>query len=110
VALIEQDQPVLAAGYVRHVHEPVLLLAHASREAVRRAVRSVEVVVAPEPPALDFRVTPGPDQIQYGNDNVIKHLKIEKGEVERALAGARWSCPGRMRRVRRSTSTSKPRE
>src|SRR2546426_3825402 len=25
VALIEQDQPVLAAGYVRHVHEPVLL-------------------------------------------------------------------------------------
>ncbi len=88
VALIEQDQPVLAAGYVRHVHEPVLLLAHPSREAVRRAVRSVEVVVAPEPPALDFRVTPALDQIQYGSDNVIKHLKIEKGEVERALAGA----------------------
>jgi len=28
VALIEEDQPVLAASYVRHVHEPVLLLAH----------------------------------------------------------------------------------
>src|SRR5205809_797992 len=88
VALIEQDQPVLAAGYVRHVHEPVLLLAHPSREAVRRAVRSVEVVVAPEPPALDFRITPTPDWIQYGTDNVLKRLQIVKGDVERALAQA----------------------
>src|SRR5439155_1323518 len=88
VALIEQDQPVLAAGYVRHVHEPVLLLAHPSPEAVRRAVRSVEVVVAPEPPALDFRAAPSPSQIQYGTDNVLKHLQIVKGDVERALAHA----------------------
>ena len=35
VNLIETDQPVLAADYVRHVHEPVLLLAHPSREMVR---------------------------------------------------------------------------
>src|SRR2546425_6232591 len=48
VALIEQDQPVLAANYVRHVHEPVLLLAHPSRDSVRRAVRAVDVVIAPE--------------------------------------------------------------
>src|SRR5204862_2316968 len=69
VALIEHDQPVLAAGYVRHVHEPVLLLAHPSRDAVRRAVRAVDVVVAPESPAPDFRTAPAPDQIQYGPDN-----------------------------------------
>src|SRR5213079_3089923 len=79
VALIEQDQPVLAAGYVRHVHEPVLLLAHPSREAVRRAVRAVDVVIAPESPALDFRTAPAPDQIQYGPDNVLKRLQIVKG-------------------------------
>jgi len=78
VALIEQDQPVLAADVVRHVHEPVLLLAHPSRDAVRRAVRSVEIVVAPEPATLDFRVSP----------DVLKHLKIEKGDVARALAQA----------------------
>src|SRR2546422_8228747 len=70
VALIEQDQPVLAAGYVRHVYEPVLLLAHPSRDAVRRAVRAVDVVIAPESPALDFRTAPAPppapDQIQNG--------------------------------------------
>src|SRR5437016_7967675 len=92
VALIEQDQPVLAAGYVRHVYEPVLLLAHPSRDAVRRAVRAVDVVIAPESPALDFRTAPAPapapDQIQYGSDNVLKHLQIVKGDVERALAQA----------------------
>src|SRR2546427_10954156 len=43
---------------------------------------------APEPPVLDFRVPPRPDQIQYGRDNVLKRLKIEKGDVERALAQA----------------------
>ena len=88
VALIEADQPVLAAGQVRHVHEPVVLVAHQSRDAVRRAVRSIDVVVAPEPPALDFRVPPAARQIQYGSDNVLKRLSIEKGEVERALAQA----------------------
>ncbi len=88
VFLIEDDQPVLAPGYVRHVHEPVLLLAHPSREVVRRAVREVVVVVEPEPAVLDFRVAPDPDQVQYGDYNVLKHLRIEKGDVDRALAGA----------------------
>ncbi len=88
VLLIERDQPVLAAGYVRHVHEPVLLLAHASRETVRRAVRDVEIVIDPEPPLLDYRMLPSSQQIQYGDDNVFKHLRIEKGDVERALRDA----------------------
>ncbi|MGH7644530.1 MAG: xanthine dehydrogenase family protein molybdopterin-binding subunit, partial [Gemmatimonadales bacterium] len=86
--LIERDQPVLAAGVVRHLHEPVLLLAHHSRDVARGAARAVEVVVDPEPPVLDFRVPPRPDQVQYGSDNVLKHLTIEKGDAERALAAA----------------------
>ncbi len=88
VFLIEEDQPVLAVDRVRHRHEPVLLLAHPSREALRRAVAAVEIDVEPQPAALDFRVDPLPEQIQYGDDNVLKHLRIEKGEVERALADA----------------------
>ncbi len=82
------DQPALASDRVRHVHEPVLLLAHPSRDAVRRAVRSVEVLVDPEPPCLDYRLPPGPDQIQHGEDNVFERLLVEKGDVESALAGA----------------------
>jgi CO/xanthine dehydrogenase Mo-binding subunit len=88
IALIENDQPVLADGVVRHVHEPVLLLAHPDRSALRRAVAAVTIQVAPEPAALDFRVPPPPDVIQYGPDNVLKHLSITKGDVERALAAA----------------------
>lgn len=86
VYLMEYDQPALAPGYVRHVHEPVLLLAHPSRELARRAVREVEVIVDVDPPALDFRTLPSPDLIQYGEDNVLKRLSIQKGDVERALA------------------------
>jgi len=88
VFLIEEDQPVLAADRVRHLHEPVLLLAHRSRESLRRAVSAIEIDVEVEPPVLDFRRPPLPDQVQYGDDNVLKRLRIEKGEVERALAEA----------------------
>ncbi|MGH7538940.1 MAG: xanthine dehydrogenase family protein molybdopterin-binding subunit [Gemmatimonadales bacterium] len=88
IALIEHDQPVLAQGTVRHVHEPVLLLAHADRGGLRRAAAAVTIEVAPEPAALDFRVAPRPEQVQYGADNVLKHLSITKGDVERALAAA----------------------
>ncbi|MCA9310037.1 MAG: xanthine dehydrogenase family protein [Phycisphaerales bacterium] len=91
VRLIELDQPVLAATTVRHVHEPVVLLAHEDRETLRRAVRAVEVVVDEEPAVLDFRVKPTPEQVQadigYGA-NVLSALKIEKGNIAAALADA----------------------
>jgi CO/xanthine dehydrogenase Mo-binding subunit len=88
IALIERDQPVLAPGYVRHVQEPVLLLAHPDRMALRRAVAAVTIDVVPEPAILDYRLAPEPPQIQYGSDNVLKHLSIIKGDVEAALAQA----------------------
>ncbi len=88
VALIERDQPVLAADCVRHVQEPVLLLAHPDRMSLRRAVAAVTIEVALEPPIFDFRAVPKLEQIQYGSDNVLKHLSITKGDVERALAAA----------------------
>lgn len=88
ILLIERDQPVLAPGYVRHIHEAVLLVAHPSREMARRAAQAVEVVVAPEPAALDFRVAPRAEQLQYGSDNVFKKLRIEKGDVDGALSRA----------------------
>lgn len=85
VFLMEYDQPALADGYVRHVHEAVVLLAHPSRETLRRAVKLVTVHVEPEPAVLDFCAEPAPEEIQYGDDNVFKRILIEKGDVERAL-------------------------
>ncbi len=88
VASIERDQPVLAADEVRHVGEPVVLLAHPSREMVRRAAREVQVHVEPRPAVLDYRLEPTPEQIQFGDDNLLRQLRIEKGDVEAALAEA----------------------
>ena len=88
VLLIEPDQPVLAADRVRHVHEPVILIAHPSRDAVRRAVRAVEVVVEPEEPYLDFATPPRTEQVQRGDENVMKRIEIRKGDVEAGLARA----------------------
>jgi len=88
VRLIEDDQPVLAAGRVMHLHEPVILLAHPSRTELRRALRHVEVLIDPEPPVLDFGLPPERAQIQFGEDNVLKHLLTRKGDVEEALAQA----------------------
>ncbi|MGH7541886.1 MAG: xanthine dehydrogenase family protein molybdopterin-binding subunit, partial [Gemmatimonadota bacterium] len=86
--LMKDDQPALAEDVVRHVHEPVLLLAHPSRDLVRRAADAVEVIVDATPAALDFRATPGAERIQVGPDNVLKRLSIVKGDVARALAEA----------------------
>ena len=94
---IDTDQPVLAGNYVRHVHEPVVLLAHSSRLALRRAVEAVTVNISEEPPALDFHLRPTAQQIQFGNDNVFKHLTIVKGDVEEALADAPYVVEGTYR-------------
>ncbi len=88
VYLIERDQPVLASTYTRHMHEPVVLIAHESREMCRRAVAEVTVIVDEDPAALDYRIAPTPEQVQRGTDNILKRLRIDKGDIERALASA----------------------
>ncbi len=88
VFLMEYDQPALADGYVRHIHEAVLLLAHPSRETARRAAKLVTVHVETESPVLDFCAEPSTEDIQYGPDNVFKRILIEKDDVEAALAAA----------------------
>ncbi len=42
VALIEDDQPCLAERIVRHVAEPILLLAHADREQLAAATVTID--------------------------------------------------------------------
>ncbi|MEW5926146.1 MAG: xanthine dehydrogenase family protein molybdopterin-binding subunit [Gemmatimonadota bacterium] len=76
VALIEHDQPFLVADEVNHLAEPILLLAHEDRERLAEAVVRVEYDRAE--PVLDPEASP----------KVFKELRIRKGDVDAALAGA----------------------
>jgi CO/xanthine dehydrogenase Mo-binding subunit len=85
VALIELDQPCLVEQEVRHVAEPILLIAHADRERLLGA--RVDIDYERGSPVLD------PER----SDLVFKHIQIEKGDVERALGGADLVVEGEYR-------------
>ena len=73
VALIEDDQPFLVQEEVRHIAEPVLLLAHEDREALLAA--RVEIDYEIEEPVLD------PERSTVS----LKNLRIDKGDVDAAF-------------------------
>ncbi len=74
VALIEDDQPLLVEREIRHVAEPIVLLAHQDRDALLRA--RVEIECEPLEAIFD------PQQ----SVQVLKDLRIVKGDVDAALA------------------------
>ncbi len=71
VAAIEDDQPALAERSVRHVAEPILLLAHGDHDRLLDALRHVQVEYRPEIPVLD----------PLQSSTVFKALTVEKGDV-----------------------------
>ena len=76
IALIELDQPCLVESEIRHVAEPILLLAHEDRERLNTAHVAIEYERAPA--VLDAE----------SSTVVFKHIHIEKGDVDAALATA----------------------
>jgi CO/xanthine dehydrogenase Mo-binding subunit len=70
VALIDDDQPVLAEHEVYHYAEPLLLLAHASRETVNAA--GVHVDYTPQPAVFD------PER----STRSFKNIAIDKGSID----------------------------
>ncbi|MCB9899026.1 MAG: xanthine dehydrogenase family protein [Planctomycetes bacterium] len=90
VSLIEGDQPALVpvGGTIRHVAEPVALVAASTRARAFAAAAAVRLEVDELPAALDLDAALRADALVHGDDNVMKTLRIAKGdEVERALAG-----------------------
>ncbi len=76
VALIGDDQPCLAEHVVRHVAEPILLLAHADRERLLAA--DVDVQYEPSEPLFDPLRSP----------KVFKSIAMRKGDVDAGFAEA----------------------
>lgn len=87
-AFFDAEQPVLAVDSVRHVHEPILLLGHRSRQALRRGVAGITVAIDPSPAALDFRALPSHELQQVGTDNVFCQADTVKGDPTSIMASA----------------------
>ncbi|MGD8897272.1 MAG: xanthine dehydrogenase family protein molybdopterin-binding subunit [Acidobacteriota bacterium] len=88
VALIEEDQPLLADGEVRHAMEPIVLVAHAERHRVYEALGHIHVEYEPLEPVLSMEDALEAKVPVRAPDNVIKRISIDKGDVDGALAGA----------------------
>jgi len=85
VALIEDDQPCLAERTIRHVAEPILLLAHESREALLAA--DVQIEYRPATPRYDAESSP----------TLFKRISIDKGSVDTGFAAAHVIVEGEYR-------------
>jgi CO/xanthine dehydrogenase Mo-binding subunit len=88
VALILNDQPYLADGFVNHPEEPVLLLAHKDKYLVEEARRNVSLEIEQLPAIFSLADSLAKKEIIWGEDNVFKKFLVDKGNVDDAWANA----------------------
>lgn len=85
------DQPVMARGKVRYVGEAVAAVAAEDVVTARKALSLIKVVYEPLPAVFDAEeaMRPGaPVLHDYAGDNVVMHIPIRKGDVEKGFAEA----------------------
>jgi CO/xanthine dehydrogenase Mo-binding subunit len=78
VALIDPDQPCLAVDEVKHVAEPILLVAHAEKHALIGIEQRVSIEYSAAMPIYD------PEK----SDLCFKTIDIDKGQIELGLRNA----------------------
>ena len=88
IALIEHDQPCLAADRISHPEEAVVLLAHPDRYLLEEARRAVHIDAEPMPAVFSIEDSIAKTAVIYGEDNVFKSYLMEKGDVDAAFAQA----------------------
>ncbi len=82
VALIAEDQPVLAARHLNHAYEPVALLACPDKQKLLRAKEAVLLDIEALPPILDPEESLRNEATIWGTDNVQKRYLITKGAAD----------------------------
>ncbi len=81
VTLIEADQPFLADREIRHIAEPVALVAHSNRELLERALRHVEIDAEALPGCFDME-----EALQRGA--VFKKYRVTNGDPSEGFLAA----------------------
>jgi len=79
IPVVFNDQPLLADGIVRYIGEPIALVAAETLMTAKRAVSEVEIEYEELPAVFDLL-----EKI-FGDDNIIKHEQIIKGDVKNAF-------------------------
>ncbi len=103
VALIEEDQPLLAEKEVRHHAEPILLLACQDRERLEAAAQHVQIIYQEKKPILspEEAMAAGEsgerEMIIHKTDNVIKKYLIQRGDLAAGFAQAETVVAGTYR-------------
>jgi CO/xanthine dehydrogenase Mo-binding subunit len=88
IALLIDDQPCLAAQYVNHPEEPVVLLAHPDKYLLEEARRAVRIEIEPLPAVFSMDDSLARKHVIWGTDNIFKSYQVNKGHVEAALREA----------------------
>ena len=88
VALILNDQPFLAAEFVNHPEEPVVLIAHENKYLVEEARRNVRIEIEDKPAVFSLEDSVAKKEIIWGEDNTFKKFLVDKGDVDAAWGGA----------------------
>lgn len=84
IEMLTLDQPALAGGEIEHFGEPLLLVAAPDEGTLRAALSALRPRITPLEPVFDPRAS----------TKVFKEIRIEKGDVESALAGATRTFEG----------------
>jgi CO/xanthine dehydrogenase Mo-binding subunit len=97
VALILMDQPFLAAEFVNHPEEPVVLLAHPDKYLLEEARRHVRLEIEKLPAIFTLDDSINKKEIVWGEDNIFKSYHVEKGNVDDVWASADFIVEGEYR-------------
>jgi CO/xanthine dehydrogenase Mo-binding subunit len=94
IALLIDDQPCLAAEFVNHPEEPVVLLAHPDKYLLEEARRGVRIEIEPLPAIFSMDDSLAHKHVIWGADNIFKSYQVNKGHVEHALRDAELIVEG----------------
>ncbi len=97
VQLILDDQPLLADDLINHPEEPVVLLAHPDKYLLERARNFVKFDIEPLPPVFTIEESEAKTAIVWGEDNVLKNFRMDKGDVESVWDTAGFIVEGEYR-------------
>lgn len=99
VASVVHDQPFLVGigEEITHMEQPVVLLAHPDRFVAERAREAVRLEVEELPAVLDIDAALELRPLIYGRDNLLKEIRIAKGDPEPVWAQAAQVIEGEYR-------------